>query len=115
MTTIQAAPLQLAELVCTMREDWDRTEVDGAIHACGLNGWTWEQTAQTAVHLACSADQFPRDLVEAARKPLEHRPALGPDRNAEAAEQARQLLARPRQTESTRHDHQQPEGTQRVS
>jgi hypothetical protein len=105
MSAVQPSPFELAELICKMREDWDRADTDGAIHACGLNGWTWEQTAQTAVHLACSADQFPRDLVEAARKPLEHRPALGPDRNAEAAEQARQLLAQAREANTADGSH----------
>ncbi len=97
MTTIHAAPFELAELVCAMREDWDRAETDGAIRAAGLAGWSWAQTAQVAVRLASIPDQTPRDLVEATRKPLEHRPALTPDRNAEAAEHARQLLAEARQ------------------
>ena len=91
MTAIHHAPLALAELVCQMRSDWDRAETDGAIRAAGLAGWTWEQTAQTTIRLACIPDQFPRDLVEACRKPLDRRaPGVDP---APYAEQARQMLA----------------------
>lgn len=93
MSPLRPAAFELAELVCKMREDWDRTETDGAIRAAGLNGWTWPQTVQAAARLACMPDQYPRDLVEASRKPLEHRPVLSPERNAEVAERARHLLA----------------------
>ena len=90
MTTIRHAPIELAELACKMRDDWDRAETDGAIRAAGLAGWTWEQTAQATVRLACIPDQYPRDLVEACRKPLDRRsPGVDP---APYAEHARQLL-----------------------
>jgi hypothetical protein len=93
MSPIRPAAFELAELVCAMREDWDRAETDGAINAASLAGWTWPQTVQTTVWLACTPDQYPRDLVEAARRPLDQRPALGPERNAAGAEHARQMLA----------------------
>jgi len=100
MTTIRHAPIELAELACKMRDDWDRAETDGAIRAAGLAGWTWEQTAQTAIRLACIPDQYPRDLVEACRKPLEHRPVLAPDQTAAHADHARRMIAEARSAAS---------------
>jgi hypothetical protein len=97
MSPLRPAAFELAELVCKMRADWDRAETDGAIRAAGLAEWTWPQTVQTTVWLACTPDQYPRDLVEATRKPFQHRPVLARERTAEHAEQARRLLTEGRQ------------------
>lgn len=96
MTEITAAPAELAALVCTMRADWDRRDVEGAIHAAGLareNGWTWARTVTEFVRLACDPGASPRALSDACRSPIDHRGALPNVVNAELAGHARQLLA----------------------
>jgi hypothetical protein len=95
MTEITPAWTELADLVCKMRNDWDRRDVDGAIYAAGIaaqepsSGWTWARTATDLVRLACDLSESPRALSDACHDPRNRQAPVDP---APFAEEARQMM-----------------------
>ena len=92
MTTIVAAPQQLAELVAAMRPDWDRTRIDGAIAAARNAGWTFTRTAREMILLASTPDSTPADMDAAVRNPLHRNPQPADPHAIPEWTQARQQL-----------------------
>jgi hypothetical protein len=67
---VQPAKAELAALAAKMRPDWDVTVLDDALMAAAHAGWSWEKTAKHVWLLIWRADSEPRELRDAARRPI---------------------------------------------
>lgn len=96
--TIVAAPAELVALARVMRPDWDITQFEGALAACRMAGFSWPRTLRTATLILADEDGHPRELLDQVRDPARrtgHGQPVTPERNAEHAARARQLLGIP--------------------
>ena len=89
---VQPASRELTDLAVTMRPDWDRDDLSGALVAAKTAGWSWERTFREVSRLLLLDDGEPAALRHAAATPL--RPSLAPSGDASGwAARARQMLA----------------------
>lgn len=91
---IYHAGQQLADLVTTIRQDWQPEDVHAVIAGAHQVGMTWERTVVGLVTLAIDPEAKPRDLIPVHRDPLRHRdPAV----YKQGAAEVREALANTRE------------------
>ena len=72
------APSELAGLAAAMRPDWDRASLEAALIAATSAGWDWRRLFTYVSRLLADDSASPRDLLEAARRPLDRREGRPP-------------------------------------
>lgn len=69
----QPAMQELLDLAEKTRPDIARSDLEGALLACGTAGWTWSRTLVATAQILAHGET-PRDLREATRDPLKRHP-----------------------------------------
>ena len=93
---IHPAPIQLADLAATMRPDWDRAQLEGAIASARSSGWSFPRVFMETCRLLVQEDSSPRDLTEAARDQVARPTPADPTLTREWASAIREALDWPR-------------------
>ena len=96
MTAAVWAIAAMADCATAMRPDWDRDQVTGALIAARTNpDWSPGRAVLTLARAIADPDGSPRDLLYAARGPLE--------RSQPASPQAREAIAAAARAAITTH------------